>query len=63
MFDYVDNLYNIYVNGDEQLRSEILNDCEKVFKEERSVENILDMYEVNYDNSKDIKYLRKHNRL
>ena len=55
------HLFDIYYNGNEYLRKEILKDVGKVFNEEMTVENLLHQYGIYLNSSKDIKYLkRKH---
>ena len=53
------HLYNYYLNSSSDIKKEILNDVERVFKEEITVGIILNKYEIDYDNSKKVKYLKK----
>jgi len=53
------HLYNYYLNSSSDIKKEILNDVERVFKEEITVGIILNKYEIDYDNSKKVKYLKR----
>ena len=53
------HLYNYYINSSSEIKKEILNDIERIFKEEITVGILLNKYEIDYDNSKKIKYLKK----
>jgi hypothetical protein len=53
------HLYNYYINSSTEIKKEILNDVERIFKEEITVGILLNKYEIDYDNSKKIKYLKK----
>ena len=53
------HLYDIYLNSSTEMKKEILNDVERVFKEEITIGILLNKYEIDYDNSKKIKYLKK----
>ena len=51
------HLYNIYLNSSTEIKKEILANVERVFKEEINIGIFLNKYEINYDNSKKVKYL------
>jgi hypothetical protein len=54
------HLYDIYLNSSLEIKKEILESVEKVFKEEITIGILLNKYEIDYDNSKKTKYLKKN---
>ena len=54
------HLYDIYLNSSLEIKKEILENVEKVFKEEITIGILLNKYEIDYDNSKKTKYLKKN---
>ena len=53
------HLYNYYINSSNPMRKEILNDIKRIFREEITVGTLLNKYEIDYDNSRKIKYLKR----
>ena len=41
------------------MKNEILNDIKRIFREEITVGILLNKYEIDYDNSRKIKYLKR----
>ena len=53
------HLYYDYINSNNLIKKEILNSIEDVFKEKINVGRFSYIYEIDYDNSKDVKYLKR----
>ena len=54
------HLFDIYVRSNSAIKLEILNDIEEVFKENKTVEDILNKYAITYENSKKLEYIKRH---
>lgn len=50
-----EKLFNIYFNGDESIRNEIIFEIQKAFDGKQTVEDLLDKYNITYENSMDSK--------
>jgi len=53
------HLYNDYIKSSNLIKKEILNSIEDVFKEKINIGRFSYIYEIDYDNSKDVKYLKR----
>lgn len=54
------NLFITYYYGSNKLRKEILRQIQTVFDENKTLEDILDIYEITYESSQDTKRLKKY---
>lgn len=54
------NLLDIYLNGNENLKKEILNDIQNIFDGKYPLEILLDKHNITLENSKDIQLVKKY---
>jgi len=55
-----ENLFDKYLNGSDDLKSEILTDIQKIFDGQITVEDLLQKYEITLENSSNIELIKKH---
>ena len=53
------HLYDVFLNSTEEVRKEILNFIEEIFKENNSIGAFSEKFDINFDNSKKLKYVAK----
>ena len=53
------HLYDIFINSNDSIRKEILNSIEKIFKEESTIGTFSNNFDINFENSKKLKYISK----
>ncbi len=53
-------LFDIYKDGSEEVRNEMIVNIQKVFAGELTVEDLLAFYNVTYENSQDVSLVKKH---
>ncbi len=53
-------LFDIYKDGSENIRNEMIANIQKVFDGHITVEDLLSFYNVTYENSQDISLVKKH---
>ena len=53
-------LFNIYLNGNNQIRREMKSNIQSIFDGKCTVEDFLNKYDVTYESSKDTDIIKKH---
>ena len=53
------HLYDLFINSDDYIKKEILNSIEDIFKQDSTINTLSDKYEINFENSKKLKYISK----